>query len=972
MFIQDVAGRADDSTGYPAAGQSGQVLRRLVDQIHGHEGVAYGTVVRCRATEHDNVDRDRRPTLAEIRCCRPNLLRDLDRLKPRQIVLCGDLAAKALAQRSDGTNLEAAVSLGTLRSQEFFVETPAGLKIPASVTYHYGFVARNPKVGTLWRDDIVRAFLRATGKVPDYSQRGTVKVLDTIELVEQFARRVGRLTKDDVLVVDYETESAARFNNPLLCAGFAFGPDRGYVVPLQHPEACWRGDQYRQVKQTLQQILTAPAPYTVVAHNAKFELLATHDQLGFWIDAPVADTMLRAHALNSDRVRAGKRRNKKETAQAHNEFDQAVLDAEDAEAASSVKDTADAEPDGGYGLKALCKEWLGFYHYDDPDIKPVVEKRNAGKLATVPFPALAQYNAMDCYVTWRLYRFQDAVADQDQYRKKLHRLGTKLHAKVLNVLAEMETNGLLIDLKYLQGLLTDDSQVFARMHEIEHQFFALPSVKEANRRLLAKQYRSGAPGMWQQAGGDAWTYQMNKPDAKATLLFDVLDLDPVNKVLPGSKPSVNKELFERYEGVQEVDLLAEWTSLRTIKQNNLVGMDKALRESPDMRDGRARANFRPGGTVTGRISATKPNVLNVPKKPEDGQEKKASAALIKRMFICDPGHCMVAGDYSQAEVRWLAELTQDPDLIAAFAKVWEARAACLRDPSPENIKRLASEGDFHKHTAAVIHEVPVDQVTDEQRGQTKGVVFGQIYGQGLQALAAKLGVTKAKAEEFTEKFFARFPLAREQLGEMARQGFERGYAESPTGRRKKFASKLVVESLDALRYESQAIRGFKGREDRISRNMPIQGISSDMNLLACHRIVQHYRAHGLPWRLINSVYDSIMLEVPHRDARQCLEVVQAIMESQDLFAAFRFTPTVQFMAEMSIGTNWGNQVDITAGGEKWKVQCRACKASREEKQRVQNRRCEACGSTNIRVELVKGPEAVVLRWLGRQVKREAG
>jgi uracil-DNA glycosylase family 4 len=970
MFVAEAPGGQENEQGRPAIGRTGQILRRLVQQLHGSEqGVAYGNVVRCRPTDANNVEHDRKPLPTEIRCCRPNLLRDIDRIKPKFIVLCGDTAAKAVAQRLDGTTIDPAAPLGALRSQEFVVVTPSGLKIPASVTYHFAFVARNPKVGTIWRDDILRAFLRATGKVLDYSQRGKAVLLDTLEKVEKFAARVKRLTKDDLLVLDYENESINRFNNPLLCAGFAFGPDRGYVIPLQHPEAEWRGKEFKRVKQIIIEMLSAPAPYTVVAHNAKFEVLSTRDQLGALITAPLEDTMLRAQALNTDRTRVKKRGGKKELVHAANAMEQAVMDAEEAEVADSIEDLGEDKADGGYGLKAVCKEWLGFHHYDDPDIKPVVEKRDDGRLTEVALPSLAQYNAMDCYVTYRLYRYEEAVAEAERYRKKLRRLGVKLHSKVVDDVAEMEYNGIRIDTDYLQGLLVDESQVMTRVKELEQHIYALDSVKEANRILLSQQYKSKTQGMW-SAYGDAWTYEIGKPAHKAVLFFDVLKLTPIRKTAK-EKPSMDKAFLAAYTGVEEVDLIAEYTSLSTIKSRYLIGFDKALRESPDMRDGRARANFRPGGTITGRISAAGVNVLNVPKKPEEGETIKASAALIKRMFICDPGNIMVCGDYSQAEVRWLAELTQDPDLIRAFTHMWENRAVCLKDPSPANIYKMGLEGDFHKHTASMIYNVPLDKVTKQQRQFSKAVVFGQLYGQGAAALAAILKTTKAKTEEFIIRFFSRFPTADEMLKEMVRLGFERGYAESLTGRRKKFATKLVAGSLESMRYESDKLRGFKGQEDRIARNMPVQGISSDMNLLACWRIVQYYREHQLPWKLINSVYDSIMLEVPHQDTEHCLRVVQSIMESPDLFQDFGFVPKVKFISEMSVGTHWGNQVDITAGEEKWKLVCRDCKVSREEKQRVTNRRCESCGSTNVRTELVKGPQALVMKWLDRQVKRQA-
>lgn len=951
MYISDYPRDPQVHGSEPCTSSSGQILRRVIQQFTQDEtGVAYGHAVRCRPVDRKKLEHARRPTATEARHCRANIQQDLVLMRPRQVVLLGLEAAVLLAQEPDGSAVDPKIKLGDLRGRDLHCTAADGTKIPAIVTFDHGFVQRNPTVGATWRDDLLRGWLRGSGRLPDDSRDGKVYTLDTIEKVRKFARKVTKLKRHDTLVLDYETESLGRIENKILTAGFAMDPDHAYVIPMQHQEAPWSGAEYREVKALIKQMLTRPAPYSLGGHNLKFEMLVTRGQLGFEIDLPCRDTMLRGHALNPDYGRVDKKSQGRE------------------ESAEQVEDRAAGAQIGDFKLKTQVKECLNFHGYEDHDVAETVGHRNEASLATQPLAKVIRYNGIDCFSTYRLDRYQDVMAEALGYRKKLNRLCRGMHTKVLAVLVEMEINGIRVDKEYLRTLLHDDSMVQVRMQEISQEFFALPAVQEANRRLLAGRY-GGQPGLWGQEAGESWVFSMTKAVAKRALLIDVLGLEPLKKTDKGVV-SVDKKFLEHYQGVQEVDLLAEYTALATIKSRYLVGTNKAMMADPDCRDGRARAQFRPAGTITGRISAAGINVLNVPKKAEDGS-KKASASLIKRMYICDPDHVMVCGDYSQAEVRWLAALTQDPSMLKAFGTAWDVRALCLADPSLENIKRLGGEGDFHKQTASMVYGVPVDKVSKEQRGKTKAVVFGQIYGQGLPALAAILKTTKAQTEEFIERFFSRFPVARDALKAMAVDGFENGFAESPTGRRKQFVTKMIAGSAEALQYCGGNLRSLRGREERVARNMPIQGISSDMNLTACFRIIQYYRRHRLPWRLINSVYDSIMLEVPRADAEQCCEVVQGIMEREDLLAGFGVNPGLRFLAEMSVGTNWGNQVDITAGDQQWKVGCRSCKKSREEKARPRNRRCEACGSTDVYLELIKGPHDLAFRWLDRQIREDS-
>lgn len=921
MFIAEAPGASENQAKRPFIGRSGRILRRTVQRAnHGtHVGVAYGNVVRCRPTKQRQGEiQDRLPTAQEMKCCRPNIWRDISKLKPKVIVLCGDTAARALAVNLDGTPIGDHQKILSMRGHDFYVMVD-GVKIPAIVTYHFSYVMRTPTVASVFYDDVARALRRARGELNQYPDRGDVtKMLTTVPQVRKFLHHLATgLTKRDVVAFDYENEGLQRLDNRVLSVSFAYEPNQAYFIPYAHPDSPFNGEEQRKVKKLLRRFfrIKDPSFRSLVAHNAKFECLSTVDQFGTHILCPMEDTMQRAHALNEDR-----------------------------------KDAV-SQP---YGLKALVEEQLGFYHYADADIRPVVALRNEGKLAEADVDALAQYNGMDAYCTWRLYRWQNQWAKAEHYGKNLRNLSFHLQGGVARFLSEMERNGLRADKKQVVALASNDSEIVARQKVLLQNFYAMDSVKEANKRILA---RKDIPtkGIWGEVGGSAapglQVFQIGEKISQQTLFFDVLDLAPAKINRKTGSKSVGKEFFEKHEGVPEIDLFADYMKLQKIRTTYIESIHKFLQTDPDMRDQRIRPHFKPTGTITGRLSSSEPNMLNVPSRSKD-----AAAKAIKRLYIVDPGYVLVCADYSQAEVRWLAEATQDPSLIEAFCSAYAAKQACRINPTKENRIKSKLYGDFHRHTASMIHGIPLDKVTKEQRTATKAIVFGIVYGMSAQGLAQRLKITIREAEAFMDSFFARFPQAKQWLDDMETSGYNDGLVLSPIGRRKLVTSKLILGNDDPAQYPEHLryLKSHRNHELRVCRNAPIQGVASDTNLLACCTLLDHILDHKLDWRIINTVYDSIMIEVPFVDARACVETAQGIMEDPKLFAPFGVKPRVPFAADFSAGITWGDQLDIAYDEEAWEVKCQDCGKVRVEEAEPKNRRCEECGSKQVRKSIVTG------------------
>ncbi|KKN36829.1 hypothetical protein LCGC14_0769510 [marine sediment metagenome] len=928
MFVAEAPGATENQRGRPAVGRTGRLLRRVVQRTSGGQqvSVAYGNLVRCRPTKenktYDVVDRP--PTPRETKCCRGNILRDIQKLRPKVLVVLGESAARSLVHNRDGTALDQKTKISALRGKDFIVKLPDGTEVPCIVTYHFSHVYRTPGIASVFREDVGKAIRRVRGELSDYSVRGKpTRLIDTVPKVKKFlSHMIKDLTKDDIVAFDYETKGLARFDNDVLCVSFAYRADQAYVIPLKHRETPFSGAEIRQVMKLLRKFFRVrnPSFKALVPHNLKFEALSTLDQFGTHILMPTADTFQRAHALNEDR-----------------------------------KDSVNFP----YGLKTLSEDQLGFYHYDAHEIVRVLRLMREGRIAEASLVDITEYNGMDSYVGFRLYRWQDEWAVAEGY-DEFEIISHKLHGPVGRFLAEMERNGLLADRERVQDLMSDDSEIRARMDAILKELYGLESVQEANRQLLGQKNMSG--GLW--AERDAlWVFKVGATEAKRILFFDVLDLDPAEYSKKTRAPSVGKALFERYKGVLEIDLYQEYTQLQKIMSTYVKSIHKFIHTDPDMmRDGRVRPHFKPTGTVTGRISSANPNMLNIPSR-----SKTAAAKAIKQLYIVPEGYVLICADYSQAEVRWLAEATKDPLLVKAFVDSYEAKRICRMDPTPENRRRSSLEGDFHRHTASMINSVELSEVTDDQRTAAKAIMFGLVYGMSIQGLASRLKISTLRAQEFIDIFFAQFPIAKQWLDQMEKEGFRNGYVLSPTGRRKLINSWLFVGDEDYSnlpRYLSH-IRGHINHEMRVCRNAPIQGVASDTNLLACNDLLMHILDNKLDWKIINTVYDSIMIEVPFPEAKLCIETAQTIMEDPDLFSEFGLKPQVPFAADFSVGLNWGDQFDVAYDKEKWTVRCGECGVTRTEDHRPINRRCEECGSPRVRRSIVEGPLDQLLRQIDK-------
>jgi DNA polymerase-1 len=289
--------------------------------------------------------------------------------------------------------------------------------------------------------------------------------------------------------------------------------------------------------------------------------------------------------------------------------------------------------------------------------------------------------------------------------------------------------------------------------------------------------------------------------------------------------------------------------------------------------GRIHTSFNQTGTTTGRLSSSNPNLQNIPARTARGRE-------VRHAFIAPEGWLLLAADYSQIELRVLAQVSGDEGLRKAFR-----------------------EGqDIHRSTAAAVHGIAPEDVTYEQRSFAKSVNFGLMYGMGAYRLARDSDLTLKEAQDFIETYFKRFPNVRAYFEGTKRFLYEHKYVETLFGRRRYFEG---VDFTGSSRSRADA--------ERAAINMPIQGTAADILKLAMIELHRLLRARGLEARMILQVHDELVLEVPEDELAEAGVLVREVMEGVPALARRDMDPDFTFevplVVDAQVGRDWGSMED---------------------------------------------------------------
>ena len=366
--------------------------------------------------------------------------------------------------------------------------------------------------------------------------------------------------------------------------------------------------------------------------------------------------------------------------------------------------------------------------------------------------------------------------------------------------------------------------------------------------MLDEQIRRDEAAIYDLAGE---TFNINSTQQLGHILFDKLGLPPVKKTKTGY--STNAEVLEKLQGHHPIiDAILSYRQYTKLKSTYVDGLSKVI--GPD---GRIHTSFQNTVTATGRLSSTEPNLQNIPVRTELG-------AQLRYMFVAAPGHMLVDADYSQIELRLLAHIADDKTMQEAFL----------------------SGADIHTATAAQVFGVPLEQVSHEMRRRAKAVNFGIVYGISDFSLSQDIGVSRAEAKEYMERYFATFHGVREYMDRVVAQAKENGYVSTLIGRRR---------WLPELKSSNFNLRSFG---ERVALNMPIQGTAADVIKLAMIRVWRAMREAGLEAKLVLQVHDELIVECPEGETERVKELLTREMEGVVDYA-------VPMRADSAAGKSWG-------------------------------------------------------------------
>ena len=404
----------------------------------------------------------------------------------------------------------------------------------------------------------------------------------------------------------------------------------------------------------------------------------------------------------------------------------------------------------------------------------------------------------------------------------LWNLYQEVELPLANVLRDMEKVGVRIDVAMLKKA---EDQLSNELATLEQQIYA-------------------------SAGA---TFNINSPKQVGEVLFDQLQLDAKAKKSKNGQYSTSEEVLLGLKGKHEVvGMILEYRELKKLISTYISALPTYI--NPET--GKIHTTYNQTVTATGRLSSSNPNLQNLPIRSERGQ-------LIRQAVIPDDGCLFLSADYSQIELRLMAHFSQDPHLVEAFR----------------------SGQDIHAATAAKIFNVPIEQVTKDQRRQAKTANFGIIYGISAFGLAQQLDCSRSEAKALIDGYFAAFPGVIDYIEKQKELARQQGYAITLFGR-KRYLPDIVSHNA--------TVRSFA---ERNAVNSPIQGTAADIIKMAMVTIHRRLKEEGLKAQMIMQVHDELNFNVPINEVDKVREIV--INEMQNVVHL-----TVPLIADCGVGNNW--------------------------------------------------------------------
>jgi len=476
-----------------------------------------------------------------------------------------------------------------------------------------------------------------------------------------------------------------------------------------------------------------------------------------------------------------------------------------------------------HGLDALALQELR--HQMIPIEELIGKGKDQISLAEVEIERVAEYSGEDADFTWRLYE----IFEPRLKKENLNKLFETIEMPLVPVLIEMEVNGIKLNVEAVKKL---GKKVKAAIDKCVKKIFEL-------------------------AGQE---FNISSPLQLKEILFEKLQIPTqgLKKTKTGISTAASE--LDKLQGQHEIiDLISEYRELTKLKSTYIDALPKLINK----RTGRIHTSYNQTVTATGRLSSSNPNLQNIPIRTELGRE-------IRKAFVADQGNKLIAADYSQIELRVVACLANDEQMMRVF------RAG----------------KDIHAATAAKIFEVEEEDVTKDMRRKAKEVNFGVLYGLGSTGLAQRTGITRAEAQEFIRKYFENYEKVKQYTEKMVEEAQKTQKAETLFGR---------VRHIPEIKASMPMLRAAA---ERIAVNMPIQGTAADLMKIAMIEVYKELKQISPKSRMLLQVHDELVIETPKDEVKKVAKVIDEKMEKIHKLA-------VPIKVDTEIGDNW-DEMEVVA------------------------------------------------------------
>ena len=605
---------------------------------------------------------------------------------------------------------------------------------------------------------------------PETSQYKTIKDIEhsyyLIENKEDSYKLVSELLLQKEVCFDTETTSLNELEAELVGMAFSWEKHKGYYVLF--PES----------KELTQEILEIFRPFfenssiTKIGQNLKYDIkvLAKYN---IQVLGNLFDTMIAHYLLN---------------------------------------------PDAKHNMDILSENYL---HYSPISIETLIGKKGKGQLSMrqVPPQEQKEYAVEDTDVTLQLKN----IFEQQLQKYNAEKLFSQIESPLVQVLADMELEGIRIDVPFLKSLSND----------IEKDIFSLQQA------------------VYEQAGE---TFNLSSPKQLGDILFEKLKLISKPKKTKTGQYATSEEILSELAPKHKIVAnVLEYRQLQKLQSTYIDALPKEVNSTT----GRVHTTYMQAVTATGRLSSNNPNLQNIPIRTERGQQ-------IRKAFIPrNEDYTLLSADYSQIELRVIAALSGEKNMIEAFLQ----------------------NQDIHRSTAAKVFNVDIQSVTREQRSHAKTVNFGIIYGVSAFGLSNQTELSRSESKELIDTYYQTYPQLKVFIDKQIHFARENGYVETILGRRR---------YLPDINSRNQVVRGAA---ERNAVNAPIQGSAADIIKIAMINIYNLLKDNKLKTKMLLQVHDELIFDVPKNELDFVKPLIKKTMEEAYQFA-------VPLVVDLGIGKNW--------------------------------------------------------------------